>query len=87
MSPNNYKYIKVRLGLCMHSVATSLQAGFMYVAIASYTYHIIVRAYTLNQGWKWVTPVDPFDPLIHITIWMWPTYDPHVEVFFLKVAS
>ena len=32
-----------------------------------------------------VIPVDPFDPLTHRTIQMCPTYDPLVEVFFLKV--
>ena len=39
-------------------------------------------------GLKWVTPVDPFDPLNNVDVThILPTCDPHVEVFFLKVAK
>ena len=46
---------------------------------------------TLGHGWKWIILVDSIESLIH---WpteqsecdpyniMWPTYDPHAEVFF-----
>ena len=39
----------------------------------------------LNQGWKWVIPVDPLDPLTHRAIWMWPTYDPLVIHMLKKI--
>ena len=38
----------------------------------------ITLALRYSQGWKRVTPVDPFYPLAHRTIQMWLTYDPLV---------
>ena len=39
-----------------------------------------------DQGWKWVTSVDPLDPLSNPDVThIWPSLDPHAKVFFLKI--
>ena len=62
----------------------------VYISIAGK--HIYVCYWKLMNGctyvssskdslnWIRVTPVDLFDPLTHITIRMWPTYDPLVTL-------
>ena len=38
-------------------------------------YTATTSAINSYQGWKWITPVEPVDSLIHRVIWMWHIYD------------
>ena len=52
-------------------------------------YHsFLFGAYSMAQGWMWVTLVHPLDPLSNLDVThILPSCNPHAKVFFLKLCK